>query len=336
MKPRLLPNFLFLALAKRRAAGLLKNDVFKYYPHQAQRLKGIAEGAEIDLSTALFFQSLELFIGTWNFVIPACTSLGFTPEKTWKREIVIAKNFDYLNALEPYNITCKVAPEGRFRTLGSTIAALPGMLEAINEHGLIVTYNLAFTTQKPKCYAPLSMALQEMLETCKDTKEALEFLSRAKRGGHDALLMLADTKGDLKTVEITSRHAATRGVKQGLLVNTNHYLTKEMQQYEVPWQAIIHGKAPRHLLGHRVHESSEQRLKRVNELLKGKNRVEESEILRILRDHGAEEEPSENTLCRHGAWASTIRSNIFYPESKTMKVLYGTPCYNTYEEFRLN
>jgi hypothetical protein len=49
MKPRLLPTSLFLALAKRRATKLLKNDILQYYPEQAQRMKGLAEGAGIDL-----------------------------------------------------------------------------------------------------------------------------------------------------------------------------------------------------------------------------------------------------------------------------------------------
>jgi hypothetical protein len=42
MKPRFLPTSLFMTLAKRRAERLLKNDVFEYYPKQAQRLGGRA------------------------------------------------------------------------------------------------------------------------------------------------------------------------------------------------------------------------------------------------------------------------------------------------------
>ena len=45
MKPRLLPASLFVMMAERRAGKLLTNDIFKYYPRQAQRMSGIAEGA---------------------------------------------------------------------------------------------------------------------------------------------------------------------------------------------------------------------------------------------------------------------------------------------------
>jgi hypothetical protein len=36
------------------------------------------------------------------------------------------------------------------------------------------------------------MVLQKMLETCRSTEEAVEYITHAKRGGHDAVLTLAD------------------------------------------------------------------------------------------------------------------------------------------------
>lgn len=335
MKPRLLPTFLFLMLAKRKAARLLRNDVFELYPKQAQRLKGIADGAEIDLDTAFFFQSMELLIGKPSFNIPACTSLGFCPQRTSTEEPVVAKNFDYLNSLAPYNLTCLSEPRRGYRTLGCTMAPLPGMTDGMNEHGLTVTYNLAFSTDEPSCYAPLSMALQEMLETCRNTEEAIKFITQAKQGGHDALLMIADAEGNMKTVEITSTHSAVREPIDGQIISTNHFHTKEMQQYEIPHDAVHSGKVPRGLLGLRIHESSEKRLERAQELLKGKAKINEDELTSILQDHGKDGTPSMLTICCHDEfYASTLRSMIFYPQKRAAKILYGNPCQNGYEEFK--
>jgi hypothetical protein len=72
MKPGLLPSLLFITLAKRRAERLLRNDVFEYYPKQAQRMKGIAEGAEVSLSTIFFLQGMELLIGRPSYQVEAC------------------------------------------------------------------------------------------------------------------------------------------------------------------------------------------------------------------------------------------------------------------------
>jgi len=122
------------------------------------------------------------------------------------------------------------------------MAPLPGMIDGMNEHGLTVTYNLAFSTEEPVCHAPLSLALQEMLETCKNTEEAVKFIANAKHAGN-GLLMLGDAEGDVRTVEISHNHAATRKPIESQIINTNHYLTEEMQKYEVPRNAVFSEKA---------------------------------------------------------------------------------------------
>jgi predicted choloylglycine hydrolase len=337
MKPRLLPTLLFITLAKRRAERLLKNDVLEYYPKQAQRLSGIAEGAEISLPTIFFLQGMELLIGKPSYRVEACSTLAFGPSRTTTGETIVSKNFDYLNVLEPYQLTCETKPKEGYATLGCKMAPLAGMLDGMNKYGLTVTYNLANTLDEPKCYAPLSMALQEMLETCKNTDEAAEFIVKAKRGGHDAVLTLADAEGNIKTVEISSNHSATSDTTGGQVINTNHYKSKEMQMYEIPRNAVFFGEGVRkEVVGVRVHESSEQRLKRAQELLKGREKVDESKIAAILRDHGENDEPSFLTICRHDMDASTLRSVIFYPNRRSMRVLYGKPCQNQYDEFRFS
>jgi predicted choloylglycine hydrolase len=334
MKPRLMPVFLFLAMAKRRASKLLAEDIFEYYPRQAQRLKGIAEGAGLDLSTVLFLQSLELLIGRPSFRIQACTSLGFSAERTSMKEVIVAKNFDYLNVAAPYNLTRETRPEGGYRTLGCSMPPLAGMLDGMNEHGLTVTYNLAYTTDRPKYYAPLSLALQEMHETCRRTDEAVRYITGAKRGGHDALLMIADAEGDVRAVEISANHYAVREMTGGQIINTNHYLTEEMRRFEIPGNAVHFGRGVSpELMGTRVHESSERRLERAEELLKDRSLVDEADIASVLRDHGKDNAPSRNTICRHDPYSSTLRSMIFLPERRAIKVLYGNTCKGQYEEF---
>jgi len=336
MKPRLLPTSLFLTLARRRATGLLKDDISEYYPRQLDYLRGIAEGAGIDLPIAFFMQSMELLIGNPSYRVEACTSLGFSPQRTTTGETIVAKNFDYVNDLASLILTCETRPKQGYRTLGCKMAPLPCIFDGMNEHGLVVTYNLAFTTEKPSNYAPLSMALQEMLETCKSTEEAVKFITQARRGGHDALLMLADAQGDTRTVEISSNHCATREPVDGQIINTNHYHTDEMKQYEIPRKAVYYGKGvPKDWSGIRVHESSEERLKRAQELLEGKAKADEDYIAATLRDHGKDGKPSNLTICNHGEYFSTLRSMMFYPERKVIKVLYGNPCRNEYGEFSL-
>lgn len=325
---------LFMSLEKSRATKSLKNDIFQYYPKQAERLRGIAEGAEIDLSWVFFAQSLELLVtfGSSIIRVPACTSLGFNSQRTTTNESIIAKNFDYPNHFSPYHLTCLTKPMEGYQTLGCKMAPLPGMIDGMNEHGLTVTYNLAFSTEESKCFAPLSLALQEMLETCKNTEEAVQFLANAKHAGN-GLLMLADAEGDVRTVEISHNHAATREPIENQIINTNHYHTPEMQKYEIPRNAVFSEKASKEWVGKRFYESSEERLKRAQDLLGSGDKLDENAITSVLRDHGKENHPSNFTVCQHGEYLSTLRSVIFYPNRKILKVLYGNPCQNEFSKF---
>jgi predicted choloylglycine hydrolase len=336
MKPKLLPTSLFLSFAKRRAADLLEEDIFEIYPSQGERMRGMSEGCGMDLPMLMLLQSMEMLIGKIteaNYRLEACTSLGFEAGRTTAGEPIVAKNFDYLNELAPFHLACRTRPSRRFGTIGCTMAPLSGMLDGMNEHGLTVTYNLGNTTDEPDVHAPLSMALQEMLETCRTTWEAVEFITKARQGGHDALLMIADAEGDVRSVELTPRRSSTRRPSGGFIVNTNHYHTEELQRHEIPRNAIWDGDVPELLVGRRVFESSERRLMRAEELLEAVDKVDEERIKRILRDHGLDGEPSDNTICKHGEVSSSIRSMIFYPRKKKMKLLYGYPCQNEYEEF---
>jgi predicted choloylglycine hydrolase len=276
MKPWFLPMPLFMYLARRQATKTLEKDILQYYPKQAQRIEGMIQGAGIDRSWTFFIQYIELSqtIGPSMFYVPACSSLGFLPKRTSSGEVIVAKNFDYPNAFSEYQSTCYTKPKDGYGTLGCSMAVVPGMLDGMNEHGLTVTYNLAFATEEPIYFVPLSIVLQEMLETCKNTEEAVSFLTNSKRAGN-ALLMLADPGGDVRAVEISHNHSATREPEGDQIINTNNYHTKEMQRYEIPPNAVFSDKAwSKEWYGIRVHESSERRFMRAQELLNKEMKAE--------------------------------------------------------------
>ena len=130
-----MPMSLFMSLVKSRATKSLKNDIFQYYPKQAERLKGIAKDAEIDLSWIFFTQSMELLVtfGSSIIRVPACASLGFNPQRTTTGETIIAKNMDYPNHFSPYHLTCLTKPTEGYQTLGCKMVPLPGMIDGMND-----------------------------------------------------------------------------------------------------------------------------------------------------------------------------------------------------------
>jgi len=312
-KPKLLPKSLFVMLAKRRADKLLRKDLFSLYPRHAERIRGISEGAEIDVSSILFIQMLELVIG-------GCTSLGFLPKATSTSETILAKNFDYANFTEPYSLVCETRPNTGYKTLCCRFVSLSGALDAMNEHGLAMTYNLARSTDEPECNVPTSMVLQDMLEKCRNAQEGADFLTKAKTGGHDGIITLVDATDNIKIVEFSRQHVKVREPETDVVINTNHYQTPEMKSIEV---------VP-------VYPSSPPRFERAKDLLENKGKIDERLIRAVLRDHGTENIPSNVTPCMHGEEFGTMRSMIMYPKRRLMKVLFGHPCENEYQEIKFS
>jgi hypothetical protein len=204
---------------------------------------------------------------------------------------------------------------------------LSGALDAMNEHGLAMTYNLARSVDEPECNVPTSVILQELLETCKNTQEAIDFLTKAKTGGHDGIITLADATDEIKTVELSCQHVKVREPESDVVINTNHYQTPEMKSIEIP------SVKSQKVQGYRT---SPIRFERAEELLRNKRNIDEKLIKTILRDHGPERNPSGSTLCTHGEDGGTVRSIIMYPQRKLLKVLFGHPCENEYQEIRFS
>jgi predicted choloylglycine hydrolase len=331
-KPWYLPTPLFYSLAKRRGSKLLRDDVYNYYPERAEQLEGVAEGAGVDLSTALFFMYLELAgVGETRFSVDACTAVGFQREATECGEAVMVKNMDFYNDYAFMLTARKTVPDNGYSVFGNTAASYPGMIDGMNEHGLSVIYNFAYTTEKPTHYTPLSLAIQETLQSCKTTEEAVRHITQAKRGG-DALLMIGDAEGALRTVEISSTESAVREPQGPVLVNTNHYHTEEMKSIEIPHDAVYPEDAAHDLRGTPVLLTSTTRWDRVNELLTEGGSFSEERIHGMMSDHGVDAEPSRLTICRHHDIGSTLYTVLYYPERRTMKVLYGNPCMNELSE----
>ncbi len=334
LKPRLLPLNIFLLLAKNNANKKIGKDIFKYYPNQAKKLMGISKGAQIDIKTLLLIQASELLltIKKSEYYLEACTSIGFHSDLINKKETIIAKNFDYPNEFFPFQLTTFSNPEDTYKTLGCKMAPLPGILDGINEKGLSISYNLAYSNDIPRYFIPISIVLQELLETCKNTKEAIEFISKSKRGGN-ALLIIGDANDNIKSVEITPNDFEIYETNKNYLINTNHYQSQKLKKIDIPKNAVYSLKAPKQLQGIKVHESSHQRYKRTKMLLERKEIIDENYIKYILKDHGLENKPSSMTICRHDDHTSTLRSIILYPNKKKIKVLYGSPCENNYYDF---
>ena len=331
-KPFFLPFRLFMSIAARRAVGEMWSDVSERCARQKTRMEGIAKGADVDESLLFLALAGELAMARINYRLGACTAVAVSEEKSALGEPMLIKNFDYPEFFQPYYVARHSQPLESASTMDVTIAPLAGCHDGMNEHGLCISYNYGHGTDMPNVNVPITLQVQEALENCADTGEAVDFLCAGKRSG-GALLLVADAAGALATVELSSNFSGVREPQDGILINTNHYRCREMVSYDIPRNAYYTNKNVRAMRGVRVHESSELRYSRAEQLLSDMDVVTMKDLLGVFCDHGESGRGDDNTICRHGPYFSTSCSIIMLPRSKRLLVTYGHPCESVFTDF---
>jgi hypothetical protein len=331
-KPALVPAKVFASMAMRRAVGEMWSDVSEHCPCQKLRMEGISKGADIDESMLFLALAGELILAQINYRLGACTAAAVEADRSALGEPMVIKNFDYPPFFQPYYVTRLCRPTETASTLDVTVAPLAGCHDGINEHGLCISYNYGYGTDMPNVNVPITLLVQEALENCTNTGEAIDFLSAGKRSG-GAILLVADASGHMVTVELSSNFSGVREPQEGVIINTNHYKCREMVSYDIPRNAYYTSRNVKALRGVRVHESSELRYGRAEQLFSAMEDIGMKDLLGIFCDHGESGRGDDNTICRHGPYFSTTCSIIMLPRSKRLLVTYGNPCDAVFSDF---
>jgi len=331
-KPFYLPFKVFLSMAARRSVNEMWEDIAANCARQTTRMEGIAKGANIDAHMLFMSLASELIMAQVNYRLGACTAVCVSGQRSAMGEPMVIKNFDYPEIFQPYYVTRCCNSDETYSTLDVTVAPMAGCHDGINEHGLCISYNYGYGTDMPKSNVPITLLVQEALENCSTTEQAVEWLREGKRSG-GAILLVADASGDVATVELSSNFSGVRGPGNDLLINTNHYKCREMTSYDIPRNAYYTKDNVRALRGIRVHESSELRYVRAEQLLLDMERVTMKDLLGVFCDHGESGRGDDNTICRHGPYFSTTCSIIMLPRSRRLLVAYGHPCESVFTDF---
>src|SRR5262249_17126754 len=159
-------------------------------------------------------------------------------------------------------------PSSGYRSVEFTAAPLVGAVDGMNERGLCVTYNYAYTVDVDTAAAvPISVLIGETLQRCSTVSEAAMWISpRPRLGG--GILMVADADGDIASLELSATRSSLRRPQgtDDFLFHTNDFWTPEMRAVQIPDDAVLTSAAPTPLRGQRVHDSARARNRRYQEL----------------------------------------------------------------------
>jgi hypothetical protein len=278
-------------------------------------------------------------------VIPplgACSAVAVRGRRSATGGALIARNFDYLPLVQPLYTLRESRPVGRYRSLDFTMAPLAGAVDGVNEQGLCITYDYGFAIDDAEGSGPpISASISAALERCTTVTEAVELIrSRPRWGG--GLLMLADSEGDIASLELSTTCSELRRPADGadLLFHTNAFCTKPMQGVQVSPEALFTSRAPAALRNQRPLDSSAWRDARFIELLARRERFGWDELTEVMSDHGPvngsdAEGNGSHGLCVHSDYWNTTACLQLEPRRCCMRVAYGPTCRAVFQEFSL-
>lgn len=340
-QPRCLPYAAYRYLAERRAARFLHGALGRHAPQMHERLAGLAEGAGIAFGAISLFNALEPFMAsvadcTAAPPLGACSAVAVRGRRSASGEPIIMQNFDYLPLMQPFYAVRRCRPRDGLGALEFIAAPLCGAVDGVNERGLAITYNYAYTRDVPVPAPGISMAVCEALHRCATAAEAVRWIASRPRSSA-GILMLADAGGDLVSLELAAdRHEArTPAGGEDALFHTNHFHAERMRQIEVSPQAVFTALAPTPLRGRRPLQSSHARAGRLAELLSRTGPCGPEELADLMADHGPSGCPDDDSLCMHGSYWHTTACLQLLPRGRRMRVSYSTACRAEYEEFEV-
>jgi predicted choloylglycine hydrolase len=335
-RPNWLPFSVFLKLAQIKSKILMTKICESTTPELKQRLEGISQGAKIAKSKIFLLNILEPLMSRAdnNTVIPGmggCSAVALGVSKAG--EPTILKNFDYLPLIQPFYIVRESRPNGKHKSLDFTVAPMAGSVDGINEKGLCITFNYGYVSESPIVAPPISYVISQALENCSTVSEALDFIQSSSRWGA-GLLMLADEKGALASLELSSTKSAYRH-STDFLFHTNHYFTEDLREVEVSRDAVFSDNSPQALKGKCVLESPLKRATRLGQLLQEHDKFSLDIMSKIMADHESNDKPSENTICTHSDYWHTTATMRYFPKTRRAQFSFSSACESKFTEISL-
>jgi len=319
----------------------IKKSLQQFLPNQYEKMLAISKGANIKKNIIYGGHFIEVIAGdpksTYkNPPIQACSMIFSLPQATSNNSMIFGRNYDFPNVLQPFQVVREESPDDGYKNINFTQYSLTGCHMGLNVKGLAIGYNYGRSWKKdPLDFklkgVPATFIIQEALETCATTQEAIEFITTFDGRTNGFHCGLMDVSGDTCVIETTSTRYAIRRPKDGILAHTNHYQTEELKDANLP--DYVRFKMDD--LEIYPLESPIRRYQREFELLEKFNgQITMDTIKKILRDHD-NREPDDFTVCTHGPAAGTLGSIIVLPKKKEFWVTDNHPCKSEYEKFIL-
>lgn len=277
-------------------------------------IQGLSKGSGIETEQILLINYLFEFTDLLaempiEGLSPGCTSVAAISPATTKERIYVAQNYDLIPSFQDHIVVLKIEEKGKPNSVVFSIAGMIG-LAGMNSVGIgVVINNLVPTDSRLGVAYPF--ILRRILQSSSRSEALEHIISTPRATGLNYLLGFSN--GEICDIETTAtKHALDTGFN-GLIVHTNHYLSRHLNFMQVP--RLTDANSLTRYTGTQ------------SRLMKNWGQIDSTLILNALCDHTGEPE----SVCAHVDTESnigrkTLCSMIFDLHSSKASFFPGNPC----------
>lgn len=292
-------------------SGLAVQLLQSYLPDVLAELKGLAEGAGVDLEQILFSNHVD----TFGDEVERCTPviLKDSPEGT-----IIAKNNDApVNENYPFIIR-KCKPDKGIPFIQVTYAGWLCGLDCMNAEGLANTHgSVGSVFDKSGMRVDIRLKAYQLMRSCRTTDEFIAGLNEAPLTGKGFNIAVGDAENNTAMLDAAVPFITVRNRNKQFDYATNIYKSPGLENADMRPPEQRKGCVYRY--GY----------------LKWKEETAAPRTLNDIKNLLSSHEPW--APCRHGGVhdSQTFWSMINLTETRKILITHGSPCQNEYKEYSL-
>jgi isopenicillin-N N-acyltransferase-like protein len=284
----------------------------KYCPHLLEEMRGLAEGARINVPEAM---ACNIRGELGQAPAEGCTTYVIGRNLTAGKEVIAGQNSDMTSEVPPMAYLLHLQPKDKPEVLMWTFGGMIGY-HGMNSAGIAHFANALGGGPASRFGMPHYPVKRMMLE-CSTVEQVVDLLKEIPLGSNGNYV-LCDGRGKILDAEATTEGPELLEDKgAGFIAHTNHFLCSRhahQANFDKSWK------------------DSFPRMNKINELIAArKGRVTVSDVKGFLSDHSGQ--PAG--ICRHDGDSRTVASLISEPAQRRMHVAVGNPCQNMYKIYSM-
>ena len=293
-------------------AGLFLQYSRKYVPEYVMEVKGAADAAGLELED--LFPSVCEEIGSYGYeYTKGCSDLIASNDVTEDGSVLAAHNNDTSVSTQEHVTIIHYQVDGEPEIVAVGYGGL-GISVGYNSAGISLTGNQVDSNDM-RVGVPRFLLVRKIL-AAQRIGQAID-AAILKQRASDYNQVIADSNGEIYSIEGSATDYAPLYSTDGYLVHTNHFVAPWMRKFELDPNAIT---------------CSIVRYNRGIRLLKNnQHKLNAEKMKEFLSDHVN----YPDSICRHGEKVKTTFSIIINLKTLTMLLARGNPCEVKYNEYKL-